>query len=715
MEVKMPNFYFRTNAKVESLVGRDLITNNIIAIFELVKNSFDAGASFVDIQLINFLVSERNDILNTKNSYIVIQDNGKGMTSREIEEYWMELGTPYKEKNSTSEVRFRETEIDKVVKRTVNGEKGIGRFGVDKIGSYLKMVSVDKELKEKTTVTFDWDSFNDRDKLIEEIPCEYQIENVDENDKSGLKLEIHNLRDSWTGTDLKNLKRSLKKFLSPINIEQDSFKIFITTKSENELLENTEEITNDSFNYLNTYIKARIAVDGFFKYEIFDNGKVVETNEKYFYDSNNSPFGEVSAEIFYLNTNDKRIFTNKMGLRPSDYGNIKIFRDNFRVMPYGEPSNDWLEIDKIHAQGIFRSFGTRDLIGHLILSHDPLKQNKVLKEATDRVGLIEDVYEFDALKDFTWEIIKILQNYIFNRLKKEANDATKVLKTETGELKKDALDTINSIRTIINKTNLTHKEKEDVLSNLEGSTKNFFKSIDTVESASREIEKKIKVFSQMANKEGILYEMLHNIKNKLTVIDAQIRDFELDLEEYKTPIKTNVLKTAFKDIYKLVYGSLEKINSSKVKKEIIIFNDLLNEVMKNQNSLLRQQNIELTLNITNSNEVKIKCARESIINVFENLFNNSVKALSDISNKNIVIETRKNQGHLEIYFSDNGIGIPEDKIQFIFSLWSSNTNGTGIGLTTSRDIIEEHGGEISYVDIFEEDISTTFLIVLPIK
>lgn len=63
-----------------------------------------------------------------------------------------------------------------------------------------------------------------------------------------------------------------------------------------------------------------------------------------------------------------------MGMRPSDYGNIKIFRDNFRIMPYGDSDNDWLEIDKVHAQGIFRSFGTRDLIGHIMLSHDPVKK-----------------------------------------------------------------------------------------------------------------------------------------------------------------------------------------------------------------------------------------------------------------------------------------------------------------------------------------------------
>lgn len=710
----MSSFHFRTNAKVESLVGRDLITNNIIAIFELVKNSFDAGSSFVDIQLVNFETSEENVVISNEDSYIVIQDNGKGMTSQEIEAYWMELGTPYKERNSISEVRYRESEVEKVVRRVVNGEKGIGRFGVDKIGAYLKMVSIDKNLNEKTTVFFDWNLFNNRDKLIEEIPCEYQIEEVADGENSGLRLEIHNLRDSWTGTDIRKLKRSLKKFLSPIKIQQDNFKIFLTTISESQLFENKEEITNDSFNYLKTSIRAHITVDGLFKYEIFDNGKMVEMQESYYY-SVKSPFGEIKVEIFYLNPNDKKVFTNKMGLKPNEYGNIKIFRDNFRVMPYGEPDNDWLEIDKKHAQGIFRTFGTRDLVGHILISHDPAKMNEVLKEATDRVGLIEDVKEFTELKNFTWDILKTLQNYIFNRIKEEASDATKVMKNETGELKKDAIDTLDSIRKIINETNLSEKEKEVALTSLEGSSVNFLKSIETVENATREIEKKIKVFSQIVNKEGILYEMLHNIKNKLTVIDAQFKEFELDVEVSKLPINTSIIKTAFKDIYKLVYGSLEKINSSKVKKEVIVLNDLINNVVINQSSLLRQENIELKLDISSSNNIRIRCAKESINNVLENLFNNSIKALNDIEEKTIKLNTNVNSEMVEIYFSDNGIGIPNEKIQFIFSLWSSNTNGTGIGLATSKDIIEDHGGRISYVDIFDENIKTTFLIELPIK
>lgn len=220
----MPVINFRTNAKVESLVGRELITNNIIALFELVKNSYDAGATKVEIRLVNFHPYDDQRILTSENSYIEVIDNGKGMTFEEIKQNWMELGTSYKEKNRFKEVRVRQKEMDKIAKRMVNGEKGIGRFGVDKIGSYLEMESIDEGLTEKTIVYFDWERFDDRSKLIEEIPCEYKTLKVEASDMAGLKLRIHNLRDNWLGKDVKKLVRSLKNFCPHYHLNRMNLK-----------------------------------------------------------------------------------------------------------------------------------------------------------------------------------------------------------------------------------------------------------------------------------------------------------------------------------------------------------------------------------------------------------------------------------------------------------------------------------------------------------
>ncbi|MUN59614.1 ATP-binding protein [Enterococcus faecalis] len=99
--------------------------------------------------------------------------------------------------------------------------------------------------------------------------------------------------------------------------------------------------------------------------------------------------------------------------------------------------------------------------------------------------------------------------------------------------------------------------------------------------------------------------------------------------------------------------------------------------------------------------------------VFDNLFSNSIKALNEENKAKIEISFITKGNEIEIFFSDNGVGVPDDKKMSLFTLWSSETSGTGIGLASSRDIIEDHNGELFYVDTEGDEFNTTFMIKLP--
>ncbi|MGE4214581.1 MAG: sensor histidine kinase, partial [Anaerotignaceae bacterium] len=657
---------------------------------------------------------KKSKLVSKEDSYIEIIDNGKGMTLKEIEDNWMELGTSYKEKNRVEHVRIRKEQIEIIAKRYVNGEKGIGRFGVDKVGSILEMESIDKNLQNKCIVKFNWDDFDVRDKLIEEIPCTYEIKDVENNEKPGLKLKIMNLRDRWFLSDIDKLKMSLKKFLSPIEIEQDEFVILFTypKKEETSIKNVTEKILNDSFVYLKTKIYARVDKEGSMYYEIHDNENITTSPENIIY--NKSPFGHVEVTIYYLNRVDKGIFTKSMGLPTHEYGNIKIFRDNFRIMPYGESHNDWLEIDNKHSQGVFRTFGTRDLVGYILLSHNESKGNVILKEATDRVGLIEDVPEFAQLKEFIWKIIGTFQTYIFDKIESESKETSEILKYESSNLKSQTTNFIENFKKIIDKVDIPYNDKTELMAELEYNSDKLMDNIVRVETASKEIDKKIKIYSQITGAEGVLFNTMHKIKNKLAIIDAQLVDLEIDLKISKIEFNTKEIKIAFNTIRKMVDGSLKIIKAAKAKKNNFYIRELIDETIRNHASRLRQEDVVLK-NIFEADNIQIKGNKEALqINVFENLFDNSFKALSEIENREITMETKVNNGFIEIYFSDNGKGIPEDKIPFIFALWGSNTDGSGIGLATARDAVKDHEGEIMCVNMGEENKKTTFLIKLPI-
>ena len=137
---KREKLSFNTNAKLGKLVGRELITNNIIAVFELIKNSYDAFANVVCIEFVNFDTSgadeelrdrnKRDIIVSKPSSKIIISDDGWGMSFFEIKNNWMEIGTTSKEDLTEQRIMHG----SRILKRVINGEKGIGRFGCDKLG-----------------------------------------------------------------------------------------------------------------------------------------------------------------------------------------------------------------------------------------------------------------------------------------------------------------------------------------------------------------------------------------------------------------------------------------------------------------------------------------------------------------------------------------------------------------------------------------------------
>ena len=706
----MAEFTFRTNSKLKTLVGQELITNNNIAIFELIKNSYDAGATKVEIEFHNFIHSNKGWESSDESS-IKIVDNGIGMTTEEIDKYWMELGNSSKETNKI--LRINSDKMGLLIERFANGEKGIGRFGVDKIGSGLILESIGRNSPEKTTVIFDWNKYDDRSKLLQEIKNEYSVERVPISAGTGLKLTIRNLRDHWKQSDINKLKKDISKFLSPNPVESSEFEIFVSFYQKGNLIQR-EKIENDSFNYLRCKISTHLEQDGTCSLSIFSDGEI-EHHEEFNMFNGNTPIGKVFVEIYYLDRGDKNIFTRRVGIRPHEYGNVKVFKDNFRIVPYGEPHNDWLEIDKKHAQGIFRTFGTRDIIGNVFLDGESLLKLGALKEATDRVGFIEDSEEFTTLKDFVWHNIRVLEQYVFYRIKKDTQVASEIVKEETSQLKKELNNSLTSFKNILEESEIIDVQKNDLLQKFKFTSEQLNKRADAIDRVTTEIDNKIKVYAQLSNKEGILYEMLHSIKNKLVTINNQI-DYYMEIVKMKNlDIDLSILKSSYADIEKLVNGSLNKINSSKLKKSNVRLIDILDDFIKQHQATFLQEEIifEKEFDIQNISDIFIYCSIESMKTIFENLLNNSIKALRNTKKRRISIKIDVESSEVKIYFSDNGCGIPPEKASSIFTLWSSSTDGTGIGLASVKENLEDINGQIHLVDLHQEGIKTTFMMSLP--
>jgi len=216
---------FRISAALKNIIGSDLISDDYIAIFELVKNAYDAHASRVEILF---------DQINTPNAKIVIKDNGKGMNYDDLINKWLFVAYSAK-KEGTEEESYNYRDRIKV-KRAYAGAKGIGRFSCDRLGGtlYLETIKDEESAKVETLLT-DWDKFEE-DIKEEFINISVLHETIDKSNyglEHGTVLEITNLKSEWSRDKFLKLKGDLAKLINPnTQPENDRFEIELIVPDE---------------------------------------------------------------------------------------------------------------------------------------------------------------------------------------------------------------------------------------------------------------------------------------------------------------------------------------------------------------------------------------------------------------------------------------------------------------------------------------------------
>lgn len=205
--IKTGNFVFKPRARIIKTIGEELISNDNVAVVELVKNSYDADSPIVEITF-NGIVKERQEgkkikkYIDKTDASIVIYDEGKGMDFHTIETAWMEPATNFKKKNENQNT-----------KRKFTGEKGIGRFASAKLASKLDLITKQKD-SDEIVVHFNWDDFSDEDNYLENISVNWEIRQSTEIKNSGTILKLNNLNNDWEEEKIRELRVTLSRLLN---------------------------------------------------------------------------------------------------------------------------------------------------------------------------------------------------------------------------------------------------------------------------------------------------------------------------------------------------------------------------------------------------------------------------------------------------------------------------------------------------------------------
>ena len=745
---------FKVSTGLKNIIGRELITNEFIAIFELVKNSYDAGAKKV--------VVEFKDIYSD-NSKIIISDNGDGMSGQDIQDKW--LFVAYSEK---TEGKRTGTYRDNFAERVYAGAKGVGRFSCDRLGKNLKLFSQKKGETAVNYIEVDWSDFEiDTKEEFINVPIKHGMcSKLPSGFMWGTTIEIGGLRSKWNRNSLLELKKSLSKMVNPDAelSKDDQFDIYI--KCEEEIDNDQEErekikktknnlaasgqniingiVTNYVFETLNiktTQILVEITGDGEkIISSMYDRGTFLfELEQK-------NPFStlrDIKVRLFQLNRAAKINFRKIMGIPQGQYGTIFIYKNGFRIMPYGEPGDDVFGIDKRKAQGWARNLGTRDLIGRIEI----YGSSDYLRETTSRDGgFIKTPTYYELVDFFTQYALRPLEKYVVGLINwgdpvkengksiepEEISDdilkyITEYEKTKTlisvncnpelFELIDEKMDKIQT-REISQLKQMAEKLKNDDMKKLAQKIEKYDRKIQKekadvarkVEEVSerltqteRELEtthRQTLFLRNLANpKYENAVESLHMIntyaKSIKTNLDKVIKEMRLweGTPEYNKITKRlfEIMKATQKisGTYNVVCHAEYDIKKGKIEDNIV---DFLHEYI--ENALFPRTGEILNVDIKCDDQMHILQFNPMEFGILiENIIYNSLKARAH----NIIINVTGNDKETVISFIDDGVGINANitQIEKIFELGYTTTNGSGVGLAHVKKIIEDMGGTVA--------------------
>jgi len=752
---------FSIKSGLKNIIGRDLITDDYVAVFELVKNSFDAYATEVTIQF--------------KPDKIIIKDDGKGMDLNDINKKWLAVAYSAK-KEGVEDDELKEKEFDSYrdkiqAKKYYAGAKGIGRFSCDRLGS--KLILTTKKASSNSIIhqiEVNWDDFdkNSEQEFLEikvkhrtPPPVTKELKKIER----GTILEIFNLNSIWSREKKQGLKYSLEKLINPFGDPGNNpFKIFIEDESEKENDKSEKnkrdkingEIKNfilETLNLKSTQIQTEIDTNGdFIITTLTDRGTLIYKIRRV--NNSNPKLKDIKFHLFFLNRAAKSNFKREMGIESVNFGSIFLYRNGFRIAPYGDVGDDSFAIDSRHAQGVWRTLGLRDLIGRIGIIGD--EERHFMETSSRDGGLVKNEYYHAMLRCFDKYCLSKLENYLekISWKNKDDKDNEDLSALENISAKSALLDLISG-EVEDGQTELLDTDKKNLSIRAEELLKNAnVKDIEVLKIIADKLGDKI--FTKEADNTSKEYKKILELQKKLDEEEAARQKAEVEKKKLEEQLALEKEKNTFlrvtstglnedakglvhnikhtsKNIRSSIDSLISKIKSGNYKEkdiydkiQVIKFNN--EKVLKIAKLITRanfktdensqvldvvkyiEQYLGIYNDIFDENELIIKCITNNssfikrlsaldIALIFDDLISNSQKAGA----KKVIVEFDNSiNNELKVLISDDGKGVNDrflenPKAMFELGVSEGTIDGSGIGLHSVKKTLKPMQAEINFI------------------
>jgi len=664
-----PLHHFEVDSGLKNIIGQELITNDFVAIYELVKNSLDAHATKVDLVI--------------EGDLIIIADNGKGMLVNdnvdEIKSKWLRVAYSAK-KQGVEDQNINDDFRKKITnrKRALGGNKGVGRFSCDRLGKTLTLYTKTSQQTSYNKLDISWNDFEDNDLVkFENVGVKRTTVNSLPDyikflpNSANTIIEISGLRNDWGYKKLQSLKKELAQLINPFEENKDiqieiHAKEYINQDAETEAEFGKVNglVSNNIYEAIGlstTRIEVKLR-NGSIHTKLIDRGELIYEiqEESDFEHINDIP---INIDLSFLNRAAKNRFTRFMGITALDFGHVFLFKNGYRVMPYGVRGNDMLGYEDRKSQGQWRFLGSRDLLGQInILDNTPA----LIEPSSRDGGLIKNAAYSELEILFKKNALVRLEAYVVGIT---FTDVTDKFKEDSSGIYKEK--SRIGVISLINK--LVSNDQIEVI--------DYHKElVDIIDEKSNDFTSTIKNLKQIAtvSKNTYLLNQVKSAELKYTALEQAKKEAEVaSLEARKTAAEENTKAKIALEAQKLAEAKLE----TEIKRSLFLKS--LTEVDVEDVIGLSHQVVFDATNIKNT----VNDALERI-SLDAEYFNGSValQILQNISlsNQKILLAS---QFATRANFRHQSDGITEDMVAFLkdYILVSVNPNAFNIDVTVKID------------------------------
>lgn len=711
-----PNRPLRPRARLLRTLGEELISNEGVAIIELVKNAYDADATRVMIRF--------SGPLEPDHGSIEVIDNGHGMDLQTVQTVWMEPATSSKRTQQRSE-KFKRRHL---------GEKGIGRFASSRLAKELEVITRREGSPKEIHALFDWRQFEDESKYLDEIEILWDVRDpVDiklggsievlwRNEQkrppatslaSGTILRMAHLKQKWGDKQFEDLRRDLARLVSPRVTKAEDFEIELDLPDEFSRLSSKVEAppilkyphyrvkgtVDPAGSYDITYeiladgiekrVKGRLLrlKDEMGRYPLHDieHGTSDNRQPEFFKTIESGPvdidlkvwdrddLGNVVQKRFYSTITDVRRDLDAVA-------GVNIYRDGFRVLPYGEPKDDWMRLDIRRVLKPTVRLSNNQIYGIINISAD---SNPSLRDQSNREGLDEN----QALQDLRDMMIAILTRLEALRYASRPRDSKKGGAPVGGLFA--GLD-LKPVSDYLAKHLPQDKAAKEIVEKTEMAIGGQLKEIQTVMGR----------YQRLATLGQLIDHVLHDGRTPISSINSQA-DQGISETSQPQPPTPNVLNrlhgrfTAIRTQGDVLYTAFRRMEPFGGRKRGRPSQFYLEEIIRDAFAVFTNEMERLGVKTTlPRTQTLVRVDPAEMQEVIINLLQNSLYWLEQVRETTREIRVavdRKDQNHVDITFSDSGPGVPPEIRDLIFEpYFSTKPEGIGLGLAIAGEIVTDY-------------------------